>query len=226
MRYGMKLYNKLRSPLGEGLRPRRYSPHPAATMTAGLRFFPLLVVLFACTTTACNLVPVSLPRETPAVRLLVHLDKEYYCINEDILVQVSLTNSGKTGVFIDGHWALLPILMPPRMSSGALLISDSSGQAITVSIRIDRIPVQEEDFVILVPGQTINKTVVLHNKLHGDPDNYYRYAFISMEKYTVTAIYQNELAFSKMIEGKEITAWTGKVSGYDVFQIKSKDCEN
>jgi hypothetical protein len=186
----------------------------------------LLVILFACATTTCNLVPVSLPRGTSSINILVYFDKEYYCINEDILAQISLTNSGNTDVFVDGHWALLPILMPPRMSSGALLISDSSGRAITVSIRIDRIPVKEEDFVILEPGQTINKIVVLHDKFHGDPNNYFRYAFMSMEKYTVTAIYQNELAFSKIIDGKEIMSWTGKVSGNGTFQIESNDCEN
>lgn len=187
---------------------------------------PLFLLIFlSFLSGACNIETASPPSTIPGIQVEVFLEKRKYCVNENIQVVVSLTNSGKTNSLIDGHWTLSPVLMPSQISSGLLLISDASGQRLTVSIKIDRRPIQEDDFVILEPGEVIKKTIALRDVHYGDPNNYYSYHFELGETYMVTAVYQNELRISKLVDNNKIFSWIGFSSGSNTFQIESKNCE-
>lgn len=187
-------------------------------------FVIIFISLFSLLSAACNSESVSSPTAV-GLQIEVHLEKRKYCINENIQVVVSLINSGRTDVLIDGHWALTPILMPPGMSSGALLISEISGEELPAGVKIDRFPVQEGDFVRLASGKVITKVVELYDRHYGDSDNYYSYLFEQGKTYILTAIYQNDLAFSRMIDNEEVASWTGEISGSGDFQIDSKSCK-
>ena len=167
----------------------------------------------------------SISKSSHGFELKILVEKEKYCLDEDINIQVVLTNTSKNNILVDETWSLLPGYWPPEMSTGYLVILDSSGNPLPVYSKLSVPPVAEGDFSVFMPKQALEKNIIIRNIKRAEPYTY-GYPFQVGETYTVSVTYQNVLTTSKDLDGRNVNSWTGKISASDTFQIISKDCKD
>lgn len=149
--------------------------------------------------------------------LTLLLDKQIFCPSEYIHGVAVLKNIGRRDTLVDGRWYFMPHQVPPILSSGYLRLWDPSGVEFYLGDKIDRDLVSEDDFVLLGPGEILEKTVEIEMM-------YYRELFSSSGKYLLAVYYQNELDITKKYKGVDVHAWTGEIGAASEFQISSGAC--
>ena len=133
---------------------------------------------------------------------------------EDVTALITLTNIGNEDILVNGKMRFLPIKRPAEALQGLILISDSTGQPIYLHAHIDYEFPNENQLVVLAPGQSLKKTFTLHGV--GFSPHYFK----NNETYTVAVAYQNSFEVTKVIDTKEIKSWVGKIqSNSDTFEI-------
>ncbi|MEW6240551.1 MAG: hypothetical protein AB1564_07050 [Chloroflexota bacterium] len=175
-----------------------------------MRLFYGRALLLALLLVSCQ--PI-LPQSS--LRLTVIVDRESFGSFEDVSAKVILENVGNESLLVNGRLLFrTEPYFPPEGIEGLFLITDAEGKSVIVDGKIDHGFPIDEFFIVLSPGQYIEKIVTLHGL------GFIPQEFRNNELYTVVAYYQNSLDVTRIIDGKEIVAWKGKIQSNTVtFQI-------
>lgn len=141
----------------------------------------------------------------PALEFTLVYEEQNFRSFEDVSATVTLKNVGNKEVLVNKRLYFMTAKFPPEMIEGVLLITDDSGKQINLNGFIDIAFPEKDNFIVLYPGQSIERKLSLQNV--GFSSQY----FMNNEIYTVIAIYQNSLDVSQIIDGKEVKAWKGEV---------------
>ncbi|MFZ5904488.1 MAG: hypothetical protein ACOYZ8_13160 [Chloroflexota bacterium] len=172
--------------------------------------FSRSILLLALLLVSCGSVPPQ-----PPLQLTLIVDEESFNSFDDVSVRVTLENVGSKSLLVNKRLLFrTEPYMPPEGIEGLFLITDSEGKPVIVDGRIDHGLPKDEYFIVLSPGQHIEKIITLHGL------GFTSQEFRSNELYTVVAYYQNSLEVKLTIDGEEIVAWMGKLQSNTIsFQI-------
>jgi hypothetical protein len=180
-----------------------------------MRFFRFPVLgMTLLLLTACNAVSSKYNNAHQLVLKLETKQREVHSL-EDLSLQVTLLNQSASSVLVHKRLFWLPYPdIPWGMSEMVILISDSSGNLIKDMGFFVKYQFPGEDTLdVLKPGEQIMKTVHPGSLLH-------EFTFTVGEKYTVVAVYRNELDIAKTIDRVEVPAWVGTIrSNEETFVI-------
>lgn len=175
---------------------------------------PTLIIFIILLSTSCNMGQPPLIQNTPSIELTLVYQEDPYHSFEDVSATVILKNVGKKSLLVNKRLFFMTEKYPPEMIEGVLLITDSSGNQISLNGFIDIAFPEEEFFIVLDPGQSVERNLSLRNV--GFSPQY----FTKNEPYTVVIIYQNSLEVTKFVDDKEVKSWIGEVqSNSDTFMI-------
>lgn len=151
----------------------------------------------------------------PPLSFSIIFESENFQSFKEVSAIVILKNVGKENILVNRRLAFQTTpFYPPGGIEGLFLITDSSGQQVIVSGKVDMGLPRDEFFVVLSPGEAIQKKITLNGL------GFYPEEFDYNELYTVVVIYQNSLEAKQIVDGEGIQAWTGRVESNDaVFKI-------
>jgi hypothetical protein len=133
---------------------------------------------------------------------------------KDVSATLTLKNVGKKDLLVSERMACIPRKFPPGITDCVLVVTDKSGEQIRSTGHIDMAVTSEDFFVVLAPGEILERRVSFQSLGLRDP------YFKENELYTVVAIYQNSLDATQTVDGKEVKAWIGEVqSNSDTFMV-------
>lgn len=177
-------------------------------------FRVITLALFIIFSIACNVNSPSLDFREHPLEVAIVFQQETFQSFEDVSATVSINNAGKEDLLVNKQLLCIAKEFPPEVSVCKLLITDSSGNPIWLSGKIDFAFPRDEFFVVLPPGQTIEKRISLQSVGFRSHD------FQEDEIYTVMVIYQNLRDVTQMVNDKKVRAWKGEVqSNTDTFTI-------
>jgi hypothetical protein len=113
--------------------------------------------------------------------------------------------------------ASLPFQVSPEYGELLILISDSHGTLVDNGNNYfpnQELP-SENTLSILGPGQQIQKRIRLSS------NGFWPSLFIAGEKYTIVAVYQNEIEDSRVHNGGKVDSWIGSIQSNKVFFVIS-----
>ena len=142
--------------------------------------------------------------EQPLV-LAIHLDQDKVSSFDEFYGDLILKNVGDKDLLVNARLASVPYPWPPEIIEGVTRITNQLGDAVNPRSKIDIQFPKAEMFVILKPGQEIRKFITLSRL------GYNSNLFVLGEKYTLVAIYQNELDVEIEVEGKTVSSWIGSI---------------
>ena len=154
--------------------------------------------------------------ESPIIYTLSS-EKRVFNSLEDIIMEVSLTNSSNKSILVNGRMAFrTQSFYPPEAIEGLFLITDSLNKPVIMPGKIDIEFPKSDSFVVLLPDSSIQKNIKLRNLGFDAQD------FKTNEVYSVTVVYQNSLDVKQTVDGREIQAWKGRVVSNTIsFEIVS-----
>ena len=169
----------------------------------------LLLLLVACTITSSPTV------EKETIDLKLTLTKTEVHSFDDIQVQVILTNQGDTSFLVHSRLYYFGVPVAADFAEMLILISDSNGNAVAnyhvyPNYRLPSVDTLTE----LQPGDKVSRIFYLSG------DFFNKTMFKRGEKYTIVAIYQNDLDITQTIDGVAVSSWIGSVrSNKETFVI-------
>ena len=173
-------------------------------------YVTLLLLLVSCTTTSSQTV------EKESISLKLTLTKSEVHSFDDIQFQVILTNQGDTSFLVHSRLYYFGVPVDARWAEMLILISDSSGNEVAnYHVYPNYDPPSVDTLTELQPGDKVSKIFYLRS---GDFFN--KTMFKRGEKYTIVAIYQNDLDITQTIDGIAVSSWIGSVrSNEEIFVI-------
>jgi hypothetical protein len=164
--------------------------------------------------TSCNTVSSWSRNATPLVLTLEIAQREIHSF-EEIRCQVTLLNQGDTNILVHSRLHYVAIPIPASISEMLILIFDSSGNRIAKQYYPNYAPPSIDTLEELQPGDQVTKIFYLRTSGFFDSS-----LFKQGEKYTIVAIYQNNIDINKTIDGVEAPAWIGSIrSNEETFII-------
>jgi len=157
--------------------------------------------LGACTTT--NGTEIVHPLE-----LVLSFDKRVYQRGEQVVASIVLRNIGGESLLINSYMAVNLPVMPSPVRGMAFVILDPSRDKYVPDIYIDSRPPKIEDFVVLAPGEMIERKFYPVS---------YGYDFSKLGMYTVIANYQNLIDPSALEPNDKRMAWKGEIDSNPAY---------
>ena len=170
----------------------------------------LLLLLVACTITSSPTV------EKEPINLKLALTKTEVHSFDDIQVQIVLANQSDTSFLVHSRLYFVGVPVDARWAEMLILISDSSGNEVAnYHVYPNYVPPNVDTLTELKPGDEVSKIFYLRSSLF-----FYEKMFKRGEKYTIVAIYQNDLDITQTIDGVAVSSWIGSVrSNEETFII-------
>lgn len=174
-------------------------------------FCGLLLLLI----TSCGAVPPLSKNANPLLLTLEIAQREVRSF-EEIQCQVTLSNQGDTNTLVHSRLHYVAVPVPASISEMLILIFDSKGNRIANEHYYPNFANPSIDILTeLQPGEKITKIFYLRTSGFFDKS-----LFKQGERYTIVAIYQNNIDINKTIDGVEVPAWVGSVrSNEETFVI-------
>ena len=148
----------------------------------------------------------SLTINNGPIRLnLVLLTNEFHSFDE-INFQVVLANQGDKSILVHSRLHHVAIPVPASISEMLILIFDSSGNRIAREYHPNYALPSIDTLEELQPGDQVTQIFYLRTSGFFD-----RSLFKQGEKYTIVAIYQNDINTMKTINGIEVPSWVGSI---------------
>jgi len=143
---------------------------------------------------------------TGLLMLMLELDKSTYQSDEPITGTLTLRNTGESEVLVNGRMAPNEQTAPERLRDIVFSIRGPAGEFLIPKILINMRAPRDTDFVMLTPGDSIEKEIGLDEI----------YAFAQPGTYSVQAIYLN-------VSDPEVSvAWKGQLSS-DVVTFRLEE---
>ena len=169
----------------------------------------LVLLLVACTIT-------SFPTaEKEPLHLQLSLTEAEVHSFDDIQVQIVLVNQSQTSFLVHSRLYFVGVPVDAPFSEMLILISDSNGNEVAnyhvyPNYRLPSVDTLTE----LQPGDKVSRIFYLSG------DFFNKTMFKRGEKYTIVAIYQNDLDITQTIDGVAVSSWIGSVrSNEETFVI-------
>jgi hypothetical protein len=149
---------------------------------------------------------VSEKYEKEDLSLVLKLDKSAYRIDEPIMATLHLYNKAKIDILINARLGLNILLAPASELDVAFIVITPSGQKAGFLPKVRMSRLNDDDFVILYAGHSIQKEYDLEEF----------YSLDEIGTYTVHAIYENQFD-----PQNGISAWKGQLESNTLqFEIK------
>ena len=170
----------------------------------------LLLLLVACAITSSPTV------EKEPINLKLALTKTEVHSFDDIQVQIVLANQSDTSFLVHSRLYYFGVPVDARWAEMLILISDSSGNEVAnYHVYPNYVPPNVDTLTELKPGDEVSKIFYLRSSLF-----FYEKMFKRGEKYTIVAIYQNDLDITQTSDGVAVSSWIGSVrSNEETFII-------
>lgn len=135
---------------------------------------------------------------------------------DDLQVQIVLANQSHTSFLVHSRLYYFGVPVAAKFAEMLILISDSNGNEVANYHAYPNYNWPSVDTLIeLQPGEKVSRIFYLKT---GDFFN--ETMFKRGEKYTIVAIYQNDLDITQTIDGVAVSSWIGSVrSNEDTFVI-------
>lgn len=175
-----------------------------------LRFVACVLLLSSCAITSSSTV------EKEPISLKLALTKTEVHSFDDIQFQVILTNQGDTSFLVHSRLYFVGVPVDAPFSEMLILISDSKGNEVA---NYHAYPNYEWPSVVtlteLKPEDEVSRIFYLRSSSFFNETMFKR-----GEKYTIVAIYQNDLDITQTINGVAVSSWIGSVrSNEETFVI-------
>lgn len=177
-----------------------------------------LIWLLMLTLAACGPAGVVTSTVTPSptgderqMRLDLVLPTNEFHSFDEVNFQVVLANQGDTSILVHSRLHYVAIPVPAGISEILILVFDSGGNRIAQQYYPNYAPPSIDTLEELHPGDKITKNYYLRNSGFFSSSLFNR-----GEKYTIVAIYQNDLTAAKIIDGIEVHSWVGSIESNKV----------
>ena len=176
-----------------------------------LRFLVIDLMLFLLV--SCLAEP-PLPKKTDSLLLDLTLNQNKVHSVEDISGVVILTNQSNINVLVHRRLFYMPFPGPSDAMEMYIMVSDSSGNLVYMKYFTAKYDLPSENTLsLLKPGEHIERRINLYRGFDTS-------MFRKGEKYTIVAVYQNDLDVTKTIDGVIVSSWVGSVrSNEETFFI-------
>lgn len=176
-----------------------------------LRF--LVCALASLLLASCLAVPSSSGKTDPIVLDLTLNQNKAHSVDE-ISGIVTLTNQSNVSLLVHGRLFYMPFPGPSDSMEMYIMVLDSSGNLVYNKYFTARYDWPSENtLTLLKPGGQIERRINLYRGFDTS-------MFRTGEKYTIVAVYQNDLGITKTIDGVAVSSWVGSVrSNKETFVI-------
>lgn len=173
-------------------------------------YVTLLLLLVACTITSSPTV------EKEPISLKLALTKTEVHSFDDIQVQIVLANQSQTSFLVHSRLYFVGVPVDAPFSEMLILISDSNGNEVANYHVYPNYELPSADTLTeLKPGDKVSRIFYLRSGSFFNET-----MFKKGEKYTIVAIYQNDLDITQTIDGVAVSSWIGSVrSNEETFVI-------
>jgi hypothetical protein len=173
-------------------------------LLAGLSI--LLIGMSSCSVSDSSNKTQSAEFNESDLSLALELDKDVYEKKEAILAVLSLVNQGESEFVINSRMAVNNSLTPEIVRDLEFIIMSPSGQKAELKVKVNVVPLGDDDFTPLQPGSSI--------QMEYDLEDFY--LLNETGAYSVFAIYENQFD-----PNNNYSAWKGQIESNKLqFEIK------